>query len=119
MIFVILNFALAILVATLVGEKRQIGQSWSFFFCITFSFLIGLIITIFSPQKEEKAVAPKKSNNAVVVLLVLLGLLMTTTFVIILPNPDISVGKLSTVVSLAFGFFGAAIYVKNPNLITI
>jgi hypothetical protein len=47
----IVNVFLSFLIAEYLGSKRNIGFGWSLFFCLFFSPLLGLIITLLSRKK--------------------------------------------------------------------
>lgn len=48
----LVNLLLSLLVAKLVGEKRNIGFGWTLFFCLFLSPLLGLLIALLSNKKR-------------------------------------------------------------------
>jgi hypothetical protein len=48
----LVNLLLSLLVAKLVGQKRNIGFGWTFFFCLFLSPLLGLLIALLSDKKR-------------------------------------------------------------------
>lgn len=53
-LIVFLNISLAVVIADVIGRKRKIGILWSLFFSLTFSVLIGLIITLSSRKTSDQ-----------------------------------------------------------------
>lgn len=117
MIIFLVYFSLCILVAATIGEKRQIGQSWTFFFSLTFSILVALLLAYLSPLKGAKSEKNKSSNSTLFWIYIILGLLLCIGFIFMLPNPEFTNEKMIPMIVLSIGFFGASIYVKNPDIL--
>lgn len=76
LIGLIVNLAISIIVAAMLGEKRKIGMFLSFVFCATLSVPIGVIITLLSPLKtSNKPVQPKVVAGTIIGSIGGLGLL--------------------------------------------
>jgi hypothetical protein len=112
MIVVIVLLILSVLVAVSVGGKRAIGQEWSLFFCLTFSVLIGLIISLMSDPKGN---GNKKSSSGMMTLFIVLGSLLFLCFMGALTRPDFTQLQCVSVLLPAIGFFGAAVYLKREK----
>jgi len=61
LVILIVFFAISFAIAYYLGNKRQIGFGFSFFFCLTLTPIIGFIITMLSRKYYEKK--PDVSNT--------------------------------------------------------
>lgn len=118
MLFIFLYITLCILAAVYVGTKRKIGQVWTLFFCVTFSILIGIFIALASPKISDKN--DKKSGSThLTIIFAVIAIILLAIFILIVRNPDTTQLQASCLALLMSGFFGAAIYSKDSNLITM
>ena len=117
---IIFTFIFAVLIAIFIGEKRKIGAWWAFFFSLTFTPILGFIITLCSRKKSKYLFAPKydkykigKLKLVISLLLVILGLLGAVGCLI-----QNSKGEedFSGAISLSIGLIGYGIYllVEKP-----
>lgn len=133
-----LSLILSFLIAFIMGKERKIGIYWSLFFCITFSFIIGFVIVLFSRKINKRDIVNSYNNPkwyAIIfaVLLALIGLFFLIQFWILIENEitakenilftyKTDYGTMYRYFALAIGYCGAALFiikdrriVQNPN----
>lgn len=72
---IILSLGLSFIIAKYLGEKRQIGLQWSFFFCVSLTPIIGFIITMASRKYYSDNPSPSLIKKIFGWFFVVLGVL--------------------------------------------
>jgi len=133
-IIMYISIVASFFVAAAIGEKRKVGANWSIFFCVTFSFIIGIIIVLLSPKinqgdKVESYNNPKWYIIIAGILLVIIGLLFlvqlwilieedATAKLNILFTHKTDYGTMYRYFALSIGYLGAALYlIKDRRLL--
>ena len=121
MIIILVQVLLAGYISTSVGDHRRIGIFWSFFFCVTLSIVIGLLITLASPKKTNPDAYDNRFYAWTLLLAIPIGLLGLYLAYSVLNKPgrdfytdEILLRPILLILPIAIGWVGLAIYYPNP-----
>lgn len=113
-LILIINFCLAFLIASY-GNKKRIGFGWSFFFCIFWNVIVGLIITVFSKNIDED-LPTSPTKIAIGWILVVIGVLpIISGFINYKDDFNEEVIISLQMITIGIGLIGSGLYLINSG----
>ena len=106
------------LLFALFGLNRKMGYWWSLFFCLCFTPIIGLIITLCGEDESVPIVAPPSKKRKIwgVILIVLGGIsIFLCVTELAQAVTDKQIDLIFSIISISIGLMGGGFYLRKGH----